>query len=197
MSLNNFQDIQESLDALVDLTSSQPEILTQMRAAQQTFYDRHVETKETVMQILKDVTQQEEVVVHHLTDMKEKKMLQEKEQENLDDQLRQLTAKNQMLDSELRFLQSELERLRSPDDELTMLQNEVDEDTTEIIPSAIYVAKLNYLITRIDWEYDTEPHILKGVHYGPDVATPINIDTTVTSQSDIADQLWSFVSDEW
>ncbi|XP_037112338.1 kinetochore protein Spc24 [Syngnathus acus] len=196
MLVNNFQDIQESLDALVDLTSSQPEILTQMRTEQQTFYDRHVETKETVIQILKDVTQQEEVMVHRLTDMK-KKMLQEKEQENLDDQLRQLTAKNQMLDSELQFLQSELERLRSPDDELTMLQNEVDEDTTEIIPSAIYVAKLNYLITRIDWEYDTEPHILKGVHYGPDVATPINIDTTVTSPSEIADQLWSFVSDEW
>ncbi|XP_049602091.1 kinetochore protein Spc24 [Syngnathus scovelli] len=196
MLVNNFQDIQESLDALVDLTSSQPEILTQMRAEQQTFYDRHVETKETVMQILKDVTQQEEIMVHRLTDMK-KKMLQEKELENLDDQLRQFTAKNQMLDSELQFLQSELERLRSPDNELTMLQNEVEEDTTEIIPSAIYVAKLNYLITRIDWEYDTKPHILKGVHYGPDVATPINIDTTVTSQSEIADQLWSFVSDEW
>lgn len=38
---------------------------------------------------------------------------------------------------------------------------------------------------------------LLAVHYGPDVATPISIDTKVKSQREIADQLWNFVSDEW
>ncbi|XP_051904796.1 kinetochore protein Spc24 [Hippocampus zosterae] len=196
MLMDKFQDFQESLDTLLDLTSSQPETLTRMRNEQQAFFDRDMATRGTVTQIFKDVVQQEESLVHRFTDTKEKQ-LQEKELESLEDQLRKFTAKSQLLDSDLQFLQSELERLRSSEKELAALQNEVDEDTTEIIPSAIYVVRLNHLITRIKWEYDTEPHTLKAVHYGPDVATPISIDTKVKSQREIADQLWNFVSDEW
>ncbi|KAF0032362.1 hypothetical protein F2P81_014652 [Scophthalmus maximus] len=60
-----------------------------------------------------------------------------------------------------------------------------------------YVAQVYYLITKIKWEYETPPNILKGVHYGTDLATPINIDTTARSRSNVSDQLWGFVSTEW
>ncbi|TNN58594.1 Kinetochore protein Spc24 [Liparis tanakae] len=60
-----------------------------------------------------------------------------------------------------------------------------------------FVAQLYYLITKIKWEYDTQPNILKGVHYGADLATPINTDTSTRSRSDVSDQLWGFVSTEW
>lgn len=36
-----------------------------------------------------------------------------------------------------------------------------------------------------------------AVHYGADLATPINIDTTSRSRIDVSDQLWGFVSTEW
>lgn len=36
-----------------------------------------------------------------------------------------------------------------------------------------------------------------AVHYGADLATPINIDTSVRSRSDVSNQLWGFVSTEW
>lgn len=36
-----------------------------------------------------------------------------------------------------RFLHKELEGLRNTDDELVSLQQELDEDTTEVIPSAM------------------------------------------------------------
>lgn len=39
--------------------------------------------------------------------------------------------------SPFRFLQRELEILRNTEHELQTLQNEVDEDTTEVIPSAV------------------------------------------------------------
>lgn len=39
--------------------------------------------------------------------------------------------------SPCRFLQRELESLRNTDDELETLQTAVDEDTTEVIPSAM------------------------------------------------------------
>ncbi|XP_077356496.1 kinetochore protein Spc24 isoform X2 [Festucalex cinctus] len=194
--MDKFEEFQESLDTLLEFSSSQPESLTRVRKEQCAFFDRNRETKGTVTQILKDMVQQEECVVHRLAAIEEKKMMQSKTLESLDEQLRQCTAKNQLLDSELQYLQSELERLRSPDNELTTLQKEVEEDTTEVIPSTIHVVKLYHAITRIKWEYDTKPHILKGAHYGQDLATPIHIDTSVKSESDIADQLWSLVGND-
>ncbi|XP_077414131.1 kinetochore protein Spc24 isoform X2 [Vanacampus margaritifer] len=194
--MDKYEEFQESLDTLLDFSSSQPESLTRMGKEQQAFFNRYMETRGTVAQILKDMVQQEECAAHRLAAMEEKKLLQSKKMESLDEQLRQCTAKNQLSDSELQYLRSEMERLRSPDNELATLQKEVEEDTTEVIPSTIHVVKLYHAITRIKWEYNTKPHILKGAHYGQDLATPIHIDTSVKSQSDIADQLWSLVGDD-
>lgn len=96
--------------------------------------------------------------------MEQEKMRREKELESLEEQLRQCTAKSQITDSELqypffigvfvmkkngyktspfypepssRFLQKELESLRNAENELEILQSEVEEDTTEVIPSAV------------------------------------------------------------
>lgn len=38
---------------------------------------------------------------------------------------------------------------------------------------------------------------LPAVHYGDDLATPINIDTMSQSKVAITSYLWSFVSAEW
>ncbi|XP_071387348.1 kinetochore protein Spc24 [Centroberyx affinis] len=196
---HNFQELEETMEALVHfINSSKPENqLRLVRDEQQAFFDRHVETKKIVTQILQDVAQTEESVGQRLLDMEEQKNQGERELENLEEQLRQYTARSQITDSELQFLQREFENLRNTEHELQTLQQEVDEDTTEVIPSAIYVAQLYYKVTKIKWEHDTEPHILKGVHYGADLATPINIDTAVRTRTDISDQLWSFVSTEW
>ncbi|KAM7386343.1 hypothetical protein PAMA_009122 [Pampus argenteus] len=195
---HKFQDLEETGEELVALiNSSQPEKLRQVKNEHQALFDQHIETKKIVTQILKDVAQIEENAGQRLLDMEEEKKQREMELESLEEQLRQCTAKSQITDSELQFLQRELEILRNSEHELETLQNEVDEDTTEVIPSAIYVAQVYYVITKIKWEYDTEPHILKGVHYGADLATPINIDTSMRSRSDVSDQLWGFVSPKW
>ncbi|XP_054463839.1 kinetochore protein Spc24 [Anoplopoma fimbria] len=195
---HKFQDLEETGEVLVAfINSSQPEKLRQVKDEHRAFFDHHVETKKIVTQILKDVGQIEERAGQMLMDMEEEKTQRERELESLGEQLRQGTAKSQMTDSELQFLQRELESLRNTEHELETLQTEVDEDTTEVIPSAIYVAQVYYLITKIKWEYDTQPNILKGVHYGADLATPINIDTSTRSRSDVSDQLWGFVSTEW
>ncbi|XP_017272156.1 kinetochore protein Spc24 isoform X2 [Kryptolebias marmoratus] len=195
---DKFQDLEETGEALVGfINSSQPEKLKQVKINHQVFSDKHMETVKLVTQILKDTAQIEETAGQRLLDMEKEKKHREEELENLEVQLRQYTAKSQITDSEIEFLQKQLESLRSTEQELETLQTEVDEDTTEIIPSAVYVAQLYYLITKIKWEYDTQPNILKGVHYGADLATPINIDTSARSQSEVSDQLWDFVSTEW
>ncbi|KAI3360156.1 hypothetical protein L3Q82_014473 [Scortum barcoo] len=195
---HKFQDLEETGEVLVSfINSSQPEKLRQVKNEHQALFDQHVETKKIVTQILKDVAQIEENAGQRLLDMEEEKKHREKELESLEEQLRQCTAKSQITDSELQFLQRELESLRNTEHELQTLQSEVDEDTTEVIPSAVYVAQVYYLITKIKWEYDTQPNILRGVHYGADLATPINMDTSLRSRSDVSDQLWGFVSTEW
>ncbi|XP_068575271.1 kinetochore protein Spc24 [Cebidichthys violaceus] len=195
---HKFQDLEETGEVLVAfINSSQPEKLRQVKDEHLALFDHHLETKKIVTQILKDVAQVEERASQMLLDMEEEKTRRDRELESLGEQLRQATAKSQMSDSELQFLQRELESLRNTEHELETLQNEVDEDTTEVIPSAIYVAQVYYLITKIKWEYDTQPNVLKGVHYGADLATPINIDTATRSRSDVSDQLWGFVSTEW
>ncbi|KAM4717624.1 kinetochore protein Spc24 [Anableps anableps] len=199
MSLGHkFQDLEENGEVLVGfINSSQPEKLRGVKVEHQALVDNHLETRKIVTQILKDMAQIEENAGQRLLDMEEQKKHKQQELANLEEQLQQYTAKSQITDSEIQFLQTELESLKNTERELEALQNEVDEDTTEVIPSAIYVAQVYHLITKIKWEYDTQPNILKGVHYGPDLATPINIDTSVGSRSDISDQLWDFVSTEW
>ncbi|XP_070704593.1 kinetochore protein Spc24 [Pempheris klunzingeri] len=195
---HKFQDLEETGEALVAfINSSQPENQRGVKDEHLLFFDQQVETKKIVTQVLKEMAQIEESVGQRLLDMEEEKKQRENELEGLEDQLRQCTARSQMADSELQFLQRELESLRNTEHELQTLQNEVDEDTTEVIPSAVYVAQVYYLITKIKWEYDTQPNTIKGVHYGADLATPVNIDTSKRSRSDISDQLWGFVSTEW
>uniref|UniRef100_A0A3B4UZU9 Kinetochore protein Spc24 n=1 Tax=Seriola dumerili TaxID=41447 RepID=A0A3B4UZU9_SERDU len=189
---HKFQDLEETGEALVALiNSSQTEKLRRMKDEHRVLFDQHIETKRILTQILRGNVGQ------RLLNMEEEKKQREKELKSLEEQLRQCIAKSQITDSELHFLKGELESLRNTEHELETLQSEVDEDTTEVIPSAVYVAQVYYIITKIKWEYDTPPNILKGVHYGADLATPINIDTSMRSRSDVSDQLWGFVNTDW
>ncbi|KAL3054311.1 hypothetical protein OYC64_006606 [Pagothenia borchgrevinki] len=193
---HKFQDLEETGDALVSfIDSCQPEKLIQVNQEYQALFDKL--NKRLVTPILKDMSQVEEAVCQRLMNMEEEKNLREEELQILEDQLRKSSAKSQMTDSELQFLQRELESLRIDEHELEVLRSEVDEDTTEVIPSAVHVSQLYHVITKIKWEYDTPPNVLKGVHYGPDLATPINLDTCSLSPCEVSDQLWSFVSTEW
>uniref|UniRef100_A0A1A8P849 Kinetochore protein Spc24 n=2 Tax=Nothobranchius TaxID=28779 RepID=A0A1A8P849_9TELE len=184
-------------DLIIYISSSTVEKLNQVKLEHQAFFDKHIDMRNLVAQILQDTVQTEESVSQRLLDMEEEVKIRVQELENLEEQLSQCTAKSQIADSEIQFLRKELDNLRSTEHELEALQHEVDEDTTEVIPSAVYVAQLYHLITKVRWEYETQPSILKGVHYGPDLATPINIDTSARSRSDVSDRLWSFVSTDW
>nr|XP_019963869.1 PREDICTED: kinetochore protein Spc24 [Paralichthys olivaceus] len=193
-----FQDLEEMGETLLEyISSSQADRLKRLKAGHQSLFDQHVDTKRIVTQILKEEAQIEESVSQRLLDMEEEKQQRDRELDSLEEQLRQCIAKSQITDSELQFLKGELESVRNTEHQLETLQSEVDEDTTEVIPSAVYVAQVYYLITKIKWEYDAPPNTLKGVHYGADLATPINIDTSAQSRSNVSDRLWGFVSTKW
>ncbi|XP_060946298.1 kinetochore protein Spc24 [Limanda limanda] len=193
-----FHDLEEMGETLLEyISSSQSDRLKRLKSGPQALFDQHLATKKIVTQILTEEAQIEESVSQRLLDMEEEKQQRDQELQNLEEQLRQCIAKSQITDSELQFLKGELESVRSTEHQLETLQSEVDEDTTEVIPSAVYVAQVYYHITKIKWEYDAPPNTLKGVHYGADLATPVNIDTSVQSRSNVSDRLWDFVSTKW
>ncbi|XP_029945745.1 kinetochore protein Spc24 [Salarias fasciatus] len=191
---HDFQDLEETAEALVAfINNSQPERLKRVRKEQQALGDCQAESVKTVTQILNDVARVEENMSQMLLDSEQRSNAREEELQSLEEQLRQSRARSQTADSELQLLQRELDHLRSTEAELAALQSEVDEDTTEVIPSSVYVAQLYHVITRIKWEYGSAPGLLEGVHYGADLATPISIDTSTRSRWDVSDQLWGFV----
>ncbi|KAJ8006230.1 hypothetical protein DPEC_G00126150 [Dallia pectoralis] len=191
-----FIETEESMIQLLKNSKAVDKLLM-LREKQQCFFDQHLETKKIITQMLNDVVQCEEKVGQKLLDMEVQKSQADGDLDSLEQDLQQCTARSQTMDSELQFLQRELESLRESEQQLQTLQEEVNEDTTEVIPSAIYVAQLYHKVTKIKWEYDVEPHILRGVHYGADLATPININTSMRSRCSVSDELWNFVSTEW
>ncbi|XP_026063353.1 kinetochore protein Spc24-like isoform X2 [Carassius auratus] len=193
------EDLEKSGEALIEfIESSKAEsILRGVREKLQQFFDHHAKTKKTTGELLDDLVHAEEVVGQKLLDLEQRKSHMVQEIERTELEVLRSCSKSQILDSEQEFLLKELERLRDTEQEIQTLQEEVDEDTIEVIPSAIYIAQLCFKVTKIKLEVDTEPHILRGAHYSTDVATSINIDTSTRSPCEISDDLWSLVNTQW
>ncbi|NXK48941.1 SPC24 protein, partial [Chauna torquata] len=115
-------------------------------------------------------------------------------------------------------LRQELEELRG---QSRQLEEDGDRED-EVVPSAAYVTQLYYKISRIDWDYEAEPARIKGsecpprpqrvrdvpcppvtpfispqVHYGHDIAQPIDIGRGRPSRCFVSDYLWSLVPTAW
>ncbi|CAJ0955189.1 unnamed protein product [Ranitomeya imitator] len=95
------------------------------------------------------------------------------------------------------FLQKELEEVKLLEDEIAEVERETQEDTTVIIPSALYLAKLFHSVTKIDWDYNCDSTLIKGIHYGGEIAQPIIIDSSQHLKIFICDYLWSLMATEW
>ncbi|KAL2101044.1 hypothetical protein ACEWY4_002805 [Coilia grayii] len=194
------QDLEDSLQAFVKMLSSS-EVVAETQSVTcttQQLFGYHTNSRKTITQCLNDLTLSEEEVGHTLLGLETSKSKMFEELDALECEIRKKQTQGMNLDSELEFLQRELKHLCESEQEVQALEQEVDEDTTEIIPSAIYQAQLYHKVTKMQLKMDDEnPKILKGGQYGKDLATPINIDTSKYSPSEISDTLWSFVSTAW
>ncbi|KAL2764347.1 kinetochore protein Spc24 isoform 3, partial [Daubentonia madagascariensis] len=59
-------------------------------------------------------------------------------------------------------LTRELQELQEMEADLERQEREVDEDTIVTIPSAVYVAQLYHQVSKIEWDYESEPGMIKG-----------------------------------
>ncbi|XP_031515755.1 kinetochore protein Spc24 isoform X2 [Papio anubis] len=139
----------------------------------------------------------EKEVAQNLLNAKEQVHQGGVELQQLETGLQEAGEEDAHLKASLLQLTRELEELKEIEADLERQEKEVDEDTTVTIPSAVYVAQLYHQISKIEWDYECEPGMIKGIHHGPSVAQPIHLDSTQLSRKFISDYLWSLVDTEW
>ncbi|XP_066063823.1 kinetochore protein Spc24 isoform X2 [Chamaea fasciata] len=91
----------------------------------------------------------------------------------------------------LRQTQQELQQ------QLEQLRKEEQEEEEQDVHPDVYVAQLYYEISRIDLDFSAEPGCIRGVHYGPEIAVPLELDTREHSHTFVSDYLWGMVPTTW
>ncbi|XP_032167441.1 kinetochore protein Spc24 isoform X2 [Mustela lutreola] len=144
-----------------------------------------------------EILAMEEEVAQSLLDAKERAHQGGVELQQLQEELQKAGEEDACVKASLHQLTRELEELKEIEAGLERQEREVDEDTTVTIPSAVYVAQLYHRISKIEWDYESEAGMVKGIHHGPSVAQPLHLDSTQLSKKFISDYLWSLVDTDW
>ncbi|XP_075062924.1 kinetochore protein Spc24 [Mixophyes fleayi] len=164
---------------------------------QETVIDSLTETENQAADLVRDILSVEEEVAEKLLETEETMQKSSSKLRQIELELQDVCQKNESLETSIKFLKKELEEVKNMEEEIAELEKEVREDTTVVIPSALYMAKLFHSVTKIDWDYNCDSTLIKGIHYGGEIAQPICIDSTQHSQIFICDYLWSLLSTEW
>ncbi|KAM4643787.1 kinetochore protein Spc24 [Amazona ochrocephala] len=90
-------------------------------------------------------------------------------------------------------LHRELEELWARKQEL----KEEEEKAEEGLISSQYLLHLYHKLSRISWDSEAKPWHIKGIHFGPPIAQPVDIDSRHHSHCFISDYLWSLIPHEW
>ncbi|XP_075773919.1 kinetochore protein Spc24 [Pelodiscus sinensis] len=159
---------------------------------QEKMFDKLLETQQSAAQLVKDLLTEEEKVAQELLAGEEVLQTSLQKVRAMEEALQRAGKEDTGLRADSSALRRELEELRA---ELGRL--EAVEDDAGAVSSAVYVAQLYYKISRIDWDYECERPQIKGIHHGPAIAQPINIDSSQHSKSFVSDYLWSLVDTTW
>ncbi|XP_020750023.2 kinetochore protein Spc24 [Odocoileus virginianus] len=194
-----FRDMEEVSQGLLSLLGANRAEAQQRRllGRHEQMVERLLETQDGAEKWLREILTAEKEVAQSLLDAKEQAHQGGVELQQLEAELQRASEEDARLKANLLQLTRELEELKEIEGDLERQEKEVDEDTTVTIPSAVYVAQLYRRISKIEWDYECEPGMIKGIHHGPSVAQPIHLDSTQLSKKFISDYLWNLVDTEW
>ncbi|XP_075711564.1 kinetochore protein Spc24 isoform X2 [Rhinoderma darwinii] len=181
----------------VMVTDSAAAALKKSLDRQETMIDSLTETESQASDLIRDFLSVEEDVAQGLLETEEIKQKTSSKLQKIEQELQAVCDQNASLESSIKFLQKELEEVKLLEEEIAEVERESQEDTTVVIPSALYLAKLFHSVTKIDWDYNCDSTLIKGIHYGGEIAQPISIDSTQHSKIFVCDYLWSLLSTEW
>ncbi|CAD7685584.1 unnamed protein product [Nyctereutes procyonoides] len=159
-----FRDMEEVSQGLLSLLGANRAEAQQRRllGRHEQVVERLLETQDLAEQRLREILATEEEVAQRLLDEKEQAHQSGVELQQLKAELQKAGEKNTHLKASLLQLTTELEELKEVEAGLERQEREVDEDTTVTIPSAVYVAQLYHRVSKIEWDYECEPGMVKG-----------------------------------
>ncbi|XP_040842135.1 kinetochore protein Spc24 [Ochotona curzoniae] len=194
-----FRDMEEVSQGLLSLLGANRAAALQRRllGRHEQLLDRLLEKQEAGEQQVRDILAVEKEVAQSLLDAKERTHQGGAELQQLEAELHRAAAEDGQLQADLLQLSQQLQELQELEAELRRQEQEVDEDRTVAIPSAVYVAQLYRQSSKIEWDYECEPGVIKGIHYGPSVAQPIHLNSAQLSKKFICDYLWGLVDTAW
>uniref|UniRef100_A0A8C5LZI0 Kinetochore protein Spc24 n=1 Tax=Leptobrachium leishanense TaxID=445787 RepID=A0A8C5LZI0_9ANUR len=167
---------------------------------QKSMLDTLLDTESKASQLVTALKSVEEKVAETLLDTEQTKQKTLSTLQNDEKALQAACQENASLETNIKYpftVALYLEDLKVMEEEIVELEKEADEDTTVIIPSALYLAKLFHNVTKIEWDYNCDSTLIKGIHYGGDIAQPICIDSAQHSRIFMCDYLWSLLSTDW
>ncbi|XP_004689071.1 PREDICTED: kinetochore protein Spc24 [Condylura cristata] len=194
-----FRDMEEVSQGLLSLLGTNRAEVQQRRLLRrhEQMVERLLETQDGAEQRLREIVAMEKEVAQNLLDAKEQAHQGGAKLQQLEAELQKAGEEDTHLKDSLLQLTQELDELKEIEADLERKEREVEEDTTVTIPSAVYVAQLYHRISKIEWDYDCEPRMIKGIHHGPSIAQPLHLDSTQLSKKFISDYLWSLVDTKW
>lgn len=194
-----FRDMVEVSNWLLSLLGANRAEAQQRRllGSYEQMMERLLEMQDGAYRQLRETLAVEEEVAQSLLELKECTRQGDTELQQLEVELQRTSKEDTCVQARLRQLITELQELREMEEELQRQERDVDEDNTVTIPSAVYVAHLYHQISKIQWDYECEPGMIKGIHHGPTVAQPIHLDSAQLSPKFISDYLWSLVDTTW
>uniref|UniRef100_A0A8C9A7W1 Kinetochore protein Spc24 n=1 Tax=Prolemur simus TaxID=1328070 RepID=A0A8C9A7W1_PROSS len=195
-----FRDLEEVSQGLLRLLGANRAEAQQRRVLErhEQMVQRLLETQDGAEQQLGEILTMEKEVAQNLLDVKERAHQGGAELQQLEAELQKAGEEDaRVLNSHPTQLTRELEELKEMEADLERQEREVDEDTTVTIPSAVYVAQLYRQVSKIEWDYECDPGMIKGIHHGPSIAQPVHLDGTQLSSKFISDYLWSMVDTKW
>ncbi|XP_027707006.1 kinetochore protein Spc24 isoform X1 [Vombatus ursinus] len=194
-----FRDMEEVSQGLLGLLNPNRAgaRVRRLLGRQERMIERLLSTKKSTHRLLSEILAMEEDVAQKLIDEEETAQHVESKLQKIESELQKTSEKDASLKADLHLLMKELEELKEMEQDLTKTEGEVDEDSTVVIPSAVYVSQLYHRVSKIEWDYECEPTVIKGIHHGPNIAQPIHFDSTQHSKKFISDYLWSLVDTQW
>ncbi|XP_074059531.1 kinetochore protein Spc24 [Macrotis lagotis] len=190
-----FRDMEEVSQGLLGLLNPNRAgaRVRRLLGRQERMLEKLLDTKKTTHRLLSEILSMQEDVAQKLIDEDETAQHVESKLQEIESELQKASKKDANLKADLHLLTKELEELKEMEQDLTKTEGA----STSEIPPAIYISQLYLRVSKIEWDYECEPTIIKGIHHGPNIAQPIHLDSTQHSKKFISDYLWSLVDTQW
>ncbi|XP_054417998.1 kinetochore protein Spc24 isoform X2 [Pteronotus mesoamericanus] len=159
-----FRDMEELCQGLLSLLGANHAEAQQRRllGRYRQMMERLLETQGGAEQQLREILEAEKDVAQSLLDAKEQACQGVAELQQIEAKLRKASEEDAHLKASLLQLTRELEDLQEIEADLEKREKEINEDTMVTIPAATYVAQLYHRISKIEWDYECEPGMIKG-----------------------------------